>query len=143
MSPERVSENNLFFFLLLLLFSEGGKNLKRFTGRGIMMSKRVKHNRIYGPIKEQKKCLNGETNSRPDHSFLLTSAGLRGESWRWRQRGREERVRGGRSTLGHYLERVKKNEEYSCGFTSGGKGGILKKICGMMCSEMCYNRDLR
>lgn len=27
---------------------------KRLTGKGIITSKRVKHNRIYGPIKEQK-----------------------------------------------------------------------------------------
>lgn len=54
-------------------------------------------------------------------------------------RGGEERVRGGRSTLEHHQGRVKKNEEYSCGFTSGGKGEILKKIRGMM----CYDSDLR
>lgn len=54
------------------------------------MSKRVKHPRIYGPIKEQKRwgqgervcvCVQGGTCSRPDHSFLLTDAGPRGESW--------------------------------------------------------------
>lgn len=58
------------------------------------MSKRVKHFRIYGPIKEQKGvgsesvcvcvCVQGGgvcTCNRPDHSFLLTDAGPRGESW--------------------------------------------------------------
>lgn len=33
---------------------EKKKKRKGFTGRRIMMSKRVKHSRIYGPIKEQK-----------------------------------------------------------------------------------------
>lgn len=42
-------DNNLLFF-----FSPVKKKEKGLTGRGIMMSKRVKHSRIYGPIKEQK-----------------------------------------------------------------------------------------
>lgn len=39
-----------FFFPV----SSKKKERKGLTGRGIIMSKRVKHSRIYGPIKEQK-----------------------------------------------------------------------------------------
>lgn len=76
------------------------------------MSKSVKHSRIYGPIKEQKEgrvrererknekrevvvVEGGAACSRPDHSFLLTDAGPRGESWErkgggsgWRKGGK-------------------------------------------------------
>ena len=93
-------DNNLLFFPL------SSKKRKGLTGKGIMMSKRVKHSRIYGPIKEQKGwvesvcvCLSGGTCSRPDHSFLLTDAGPRGESWK---------RRGGSSPGGYWEEgRVK------------------------------------
>lgn len=52
--PEQTQRTMILITTCCFFLSPVGKKRKDFTGRRIMMSKIVKHSRIYGPIKEQK-----------------------------------------------------------------------------------------